>query len=116
PMRGPVVARRAATVELAGPEVALGELPGRPTLRRHEEDLRRSLFDVAGPITTVMQPVHDARRGGPLRAFRRGRHADLPRRLVLHQHRDRKSTRLNSSHEWISYAVFCLKKKTKNTT
>src|SRR5207247_11077288 len=25
-------------------------------------------------------------------------------------HRDRKSTRLNSSHEWISYAVFCLKK------
>src|SRR5438105_10405521 len=29
---------------------------------------------------------------------------------------DRKSTRLNSSHEWISYAVFCLKKKKKNET
>src|SRR5215207_8553532 len=29
--------------------------------------------------------------------------------------RDRKSTRLNSSHEWISYAVFCLKKKKKKT-
>src|SRR5437899_8536067 len=28
---------------------------------------------------------------------------------------DRKSTRLNSSHLGISYAVFCLKKKTKNT-
>src|SRR3712207_7177190 len=28
--------------------------------------------------------------------------------------RDRKSTRLNSSHANISYAVFCLKKKTKN--
>src|SRR5207247_10951418 len=28
--------------------------------------------------------------------------------------RDRKSTRLNSSHEWISYAVFCLKKKTNS--
>src|SRR3712207_7413839 len=27
------------------------------------------------------------------------------------QHRDRKSTRLNSSHANISYAVFCLKKK-----
>src|SRR5205809_7805596 len=26
-------------------------------------------------------------------------------------HRDRKSTRLNSSHGYISYAVFCLKKK-----
>src|SRR5207247_5552246 len=37
---------------------------------------------------------------------------------VSHRHaydgnRDRKSTRLNSSHEWISYAVFCLKKKKK---
>src|SRR5688572_28557823 len=29
---------------------------------------------------------------------------------------DRKSTRLNSSHSQISYAVFCLKKKTKSTT
>src|SRR5438105_11334594 len=28
-----------------------------------------------------------------------------------HDIQDRKSTRLNSSHEWISYAVFCLKKK-----
>src|SRR5437763_9809146 len=28
--------------------------------------------------------------------------------------RDRKSTRLNSSHRCISYAVFCLKKKTNN--
>src|SRR2546430_4082464 len=30
------------------------------------------------------------------------------------QHGDRKSTRLNSSHSQISYAVFCLKKKKKN--
>src|SRR2546422_7093342 len=29
---------------------------------------------------------------------------------------DRKSTRLNSSHGYISYAVFCLKKKKKRTT
>src|SRR5258708_21122936 len=29
---------------------------------------------------------------------------------------DRKSTRLNSSHQIISYAVFCLKKKKKTTT
>src|SRR2546422_5415500 len=29
---------------------------------------------------------------------------------------DRKSTRLNSSHGYISYAVFCLKKKKNNTT
>src|SRR5437879_7024256 len=31
----------------------------------------------------------------------------------IHAHGDRKSTRLNSSHRCISYAVFCLKKKTK---
>ena len=29
---------------------------------------------------------------------------------------DRKSTRLNSSHQIISYAVFCLKKKKKKST
>src|SRR5256886_13331306 len=32
------------------------------------------------------------------------------------QAKDRKSTRLNSSHSQISYAVFCLKKKTSPTT
>src|SRR5688572_32663990 len=31
----------------------------------------------------------------------------------LHRSQDRKSTRLNSSHSQISYAVFCLKKKKK---
>src|SRR5207247_10318992 len=31
------------------------------------------------------------------------------------QEQDRKSTRLNSSHEWISYAVFCLKKTNQST-
>src|SRR2546429_7837334 len=30
-----------------------------------------------------------------------------------HPHRDRKSTRLNSSHRYISYAGFCFKKKKK---
>src|SRR5438105_15184582 len=44
-------------------------------------------------------------RGGLARG--RGARGGLPVR-------DRKSTRLNSSHEWISYAVFCLKKKKKN--
>src|SRR5258708_15366173 len=35
----------------------------------------------------------------------------LHRRLVEEEVPDRKSTRLNSSHQIISYAVFCLKKK-----
>src|SRR5204862_6252409 len=38
-----------------------------------------------------------------------------PRRLASSPLLDRKSTRLNSSHVEISYAVFCLKKKNKNT-
>src|SRR5207302_10922590 len=33
---------------------------------------------------------------------------------IPHRKKDRKSTRLNSSHVKISYAVFCLKKKTKH--
>src|SRR5260221_6537320 len=36
-------------------------------------------------------------------------------REVVERERDRKSTRLNSSHTVISYAVFCLKKKKKLT-
>src|SRR5438552_10127854 len=35
------------------------------------------------------------------------------RQYTVRTQRDRKSTRLNSSHQIISYAVFCLKKKTK---
>src|SRR2546422_2603104 len=34
---------------------------------------------------------------------------------LLEPRADRKSTRLNSSHGYISYAVFCLKKKKKNS-
>src|SRR3712207_8059579 len=37
---------------------------------------------------------------------------DWARRVVAGDRADRKSTRLNSSHANISYAVFCLKKKT----
>src|SRR5436309_8241519 len=40
-------------------------------------------------------------------------HPEQERHDVDLRHRDRKSTRLNSSHVKISYAVFCLKKKKK---
>src|SRR3712207_7285999 len=40
----------------------------------------------------------------------------VPSRRKTTLRRDRKSTRLNSSHANISYAVFCLKKKTKINT
>src|SRR2546430_7661154 len=39
---------------------------------------------------------------------------DLQVCSIVGGHRDRKSTRLNSSHSQISYAVFCLKKKKNN--
>src|SRR2546430_5137995 len=42
--------------------------------------------------------------------------AKVDPRLVIDYQRDRKSTRLNSSHSQISYAVFCLKKKKQNAT
>src|SRR3712207_7413678 len=53
------------------------------------------------PVPGLRPSRADARPGGQER-----------RRLSALQHRDRKSTRLNSSHANISYAVFCLKKKT----
>src|SRR2546421_5452604 len=52
---------------------------------------------------------HEPRRQGPWR--RRPRGGQHPRGGRSRQ--DRKSTRLNSSHDQISYAVFCLKKKKK---
>src|SRR3712207_7775006 len=60
------------------------------------------------------RPGDRADRAGRRRAERPGRdrHGGLrPRR---DERRDRKSTRLNSSHANISYAVFCLKKKNHN--
>src|SRR5258707_4923554 len=57
-------------------------------------------------------PLHAPVRPGDGRSHERrpARQHDL-RHLVSPGYRDRKSTRLNSSHANISYAVFCLKKK-----
>src|SRR5260221_5890342 len=51
--------------------------------------------------------------GGAAREFGESAARVLTRRV---QNADRKSTRLNSSHTVISYAVFCLKKKKRTTT
>src|SRR5688572_31549856 len=50
--------------------------------------------------------------------LREGAQITARRQQQPHRHQDRKSTRLNSSHSQISYAVFCLKKKkqTKNSS
>src|SRR2546430_6103547 len=54
------------------------------------------------------------------RAMKRCMISDEPSKIRLMRKsrmmRDRKSTRLNSSHSQISYAVFCLKKKKKTPT
>src|SRR3712207_7873368 len=58
-------------------------------------------------------------RAAPLRPRSRQEHEadrdDFARTRLGRFQRDRKSTRLNSSHANISYAVFCLKKKKINT-
>src|SRR2546422_2381320 len=64
--------------------------------------------------------LHDALpiyRGPPLPLHRRGAGGEgrAKLRVTREKRQDRKSTRLNSSHGYISYAVFCLKKK-KTTT
>src|SRR3712207_7919627 len=87
-----------------------------------------SLHD-ALPICEVRASRNELRRAGVADGGRRGRAPGpgsvLPRRGARDRRRrvragqglrprgDRKSTRLNSSHANISYAVFCLKKKQK---
>src|SRR6266478_3830038 len=64
----------------------------------------------------VVHPVHGSADANP---HRREQHQRKIRRWACKRHPrrapgiDRKSTRLNSSHRQISYAVFCLKKKKK---
>src|SRR5256885_10033214 len=73
--------------------------------------IRRPPRSTLFPYTTLFRSGHQ-----------RPRHLvqvrGLPRRRPLVQQgpRDRKSTRLNSSHLVISYAVFCLKKKNNTTS
>src|SRR5690349_22701979 len=73
--------------------------------RRHGRGQRRA----RGGRVERRGPVHGAAAGAGRRPGGAG---------VLHgqSRQDRKSTRLNSSHVEISYAVFCLKKKKKYKT
>src|SRR5688572_32051149 len=77
--------------------------PGKakPSVPVGNDDILRS--DAAEPVAHTGFLGIDAGRI----AFRVARR----RSLVASEHQDRKSTRLNSSHSQISYAVFCLKKK-----
>src|SRR6202021_3118316 len=66
--------------------------------------IRRPPRSTLFPYTTLFRSVHHGRIVGADGAE--------PARLDAHRSAvDRKSTRLNSSHANISYAVFCLKKK-----
>src|SRR2546422_6394796 len=60
--------------------------------------------DRKGVQTSYRQLTESKRTGRQRRALSNDKEID----------RDRKSTRLNSSHGYISYAVFCLKKKKNN--
>src|SRR5690554_7625516 len=60
-------------------------------------------------------PISDLVLGGGAHADHPGQGIGEPAGRAL-GHGDRKSTRLNSSHVRISYAVFCLKKKKKKIT
>src|SRR2546427_1841369 len=76
--------------------------------------IRRPPRSTLFPYTTLFRSCHGQEQPfGDANVFRRGaveRQRSLPAR---HRRGDRKSTRLNSSHSQISYAVFCLKKKKK---
>src|SRR5258708_12416728 len=69
--------------------------------------LFRSVQAIAGPYRGLLAPGTGERPLGR-------RFVDDSRVTDHHAILDRKSTRLNSSHQIISYAVFCLKKKKTN--
>src|SRR5690625_5125100 len=64
------------------------------------------IYQEIGKLTAEMRENHEAVRAGSITR-------EEYRRVL--QSQDRKSTRLNSSHVAISYAVFCLKKKRHST-
>src|SRR2546422_8390213 len=74
--------------------------------------IRRPPRSTLFPYTTLFRSVAGGEEARELRPVDR---AGGPQRAAHRQGvragRDRKSTRLNSSHGYISYAVFCLKKK-----
>src|SRR5258708_29742178 len=74
--------------------------------------IRRPPRSTLFPYTTLFRS-----RGTAFLTSRSRRFANSEANCRNHEtrHRDRKSTRLNSSHQIISYAVFCLKKKKKKT-
>src|SRR2546422_7301774 len=71
--------------------------------------LFRSISVVAGLLGLLIYAASKRELVGYLQ--RAGFPDQLPFRGGVNQEADRKSTRLNSSHGYISYAVFCLKKK-----
>src|SRR5256712_9290723 len=80
--------------------------------------IRRPPRSTLFPYTTLFRSqiaVQLRKRWGDLieRAAENGQARAIVVRLGAHA--DRKSTRLNSSHDQISYAVFCLKKKKTST-
>src|SRR5690606_42050667 len=88
---------------------------GTRTLGRRRTRLRtRRLVRRRAGGARLSRRLGFARGGGKdaIGRVRRARRAQAERlRMATEVERDRKSTRLNSSHVKISYAVFCLKKK-----
>src|SRR2546429_3297756 len=79
--------------------------------------IRRPPRSTLFPYTTLFRSAHPQGRpcGRAPVAGGRARHREAALRAGG-RGRDRKSTRLNSSHGYISYAVFCLKKKKTEET
>src|SRR2546422_6560420 len=70
-----------------------------------------SLHDALPIFSTTSSLLHTMQNCGYLQRDEKGQFY-LSMKIVIQAYRaDRKSTRLNSSHGYISYAVFCLKKK-----
>src|SRR5256885_4015524 len=80
--------------------------------QRGREPERHKLHVAKGDTVRVIRGEHRGKEGKILRVHPKQFRIVVEGVNVVKKHkRDRKSTRLNSSHLVISYAVFCLKKK-----
>src|SRR5688572_31506893 len=75
----------------------------------HLSHLNRLILDTDASILLITGPGHGA-AANLANLYLEGTLTEFYPELTQ-DHADRKSTRLNSSHSQISYAVFCLKKK-----
>src|SRR2546430_13240151 len=93
--------------DLVTMDIVMPDMGGIDAVReivKHDPDAKVLMCSAMGQQALVVEAIQAGAKDFVVKPFQ-------PSRVLEAVQRDRKSTRLNSSHSQISYAVFCLKKK-----